>query len=252
MTDPARLLDEGATESELAILRAGAFEEPPAHGPRRLAAAMGLSGSAATAAAQAAGSSLNALLTGSTAKWLIVSSVALGGGAFVYVRHERARETASRPAERVPAEATLPTAGAEPSSPDVPGLAQPAGGSTDIPPPAARPRDRAPVKSTQSSGAAESGARSSSKSIGAEIEELDGVRRSLRAGAPLEALAALDHYDREHAGGALTQEAALLRIEALSASGDTAGARRLAERFLRNNPRSPHKRRITALVGDVP
>ena len=47
MKDPRRLLDGGANDSERALLRAAASEEPPADGALRLAAALGLPAAAA-------------------------------------------------------------------------------------------------------------------------------------------------------------------------------------------------------------
>jgi outer membrane protein assembly factor BamD (BamD/ComL family) len=65
------------------------------------------------------------------------------------------------------------------------------------------------------------------------------------------ALAALRSYAREHPHGALRQEATLLRIEALHRAGDRARARALAERFLADNPNSPHAPRVRALGLDA-
>jgi hypothetical protein len=50
----------------------------------------------------------------------------------------------------------------------------------------------------------------------------------------------------------LRQEATLLRIEALARAGNGPAAKRLADRFLRAQPNSPHERRIRALVGETP
>jgi hypothetical protein len=50
----------------------------------------------------------------------------------------------------------------------------------------------------------------------------------------------------------LRQEATLLRIEALARAGNGPAAKRLADRFLRAHPNSPHERRIRTLVGETP
>jgi len=53
------------------------------------------------------------------------------------------------------------------------------------------------------------------------------------------ALKALDRYDRILKGQKLRAEATLLRIEALSKSGQDQAAAELASRFARQNPTSP-------------
>ena len=72
-----------------------------------------------------------------------------------------------------------------------------------------------------------------------EIEALRVAEKSLSAGAPAEALKALDRYDRVLKGQKLRAEATLLRIEALSKSGQTQAAAELAARFTKQNPSSP-------------
>lgn len=247
MTDPTRLLDAGATDAELAILRAGAAEEPPEHRRQKLAALLGvsagLSASATAAGSKAAAlSSVKALGASVGAKWLVLVSVgAIAGASAVVYQHRRAG-TAPPPANAtavsnvdVPAEKPVEPK-PQPAVADAPSVPAPAN------------RQGASAKAPQTS-AAEPSTRSGAKSIGLEIEQLDGVRRALRANAPAEALRLLDGYDRDHAGGVLAQEAVLLRIEALAAAGNTAAARSLAERFLKDNPKTPHRRRISTLVG---
>jgi len=47
----------------------------------------------------------------------------------------------------------------------------------------------------------------------------------------------------------LGAEASVVRIEALSASGDSARAKSLAEGFLAKNPNSPYAARLRSLTG---
>jgi hypothetical protein len=248
MTDPTRLLEGDATDAELAILRAGATEEPPEPGRHKLAALLGVS-TGVSASVTAAGSkaaalsSVKALGTHAGVKWLVVLSVgALAGGGAIAV-HQRSSRTAPVAANGIEANRVeVPVAKIADTEP------QPLGAEA---PPLPAPVSRQAVSKAPQANAGEPSARGGAKSIGLEIETLDGVRRALRANTPAEALRLLEGYEREHAGGVLAQEAVLLRIEALAASGNTAAARSAAERFLRDNPKTPHRRRISALV-DIP
>ena len=245
MTDPTRLLDGGATDAELAILKAGASEEPPQSGRHRLSALLGvsagLSASVTAGGSKAAAASAAKMLGAHVgAKWLVLLSVGAlaGGGAILY--HQRNTRTAPAPTSTIETNrADLRVAKPTDTEPE---------GRGAEPPSEPAPANRQETKAPQAN-APEASARGGAKSIGLEIEKLDGVRRALRANTPTEALRLLEVYDREHGGGVLAQEAVLLRIEALAASGNTAAARSVAERFLKDNPKTPHRRRISALVG---
>jgi TolA-binding protein len=91
-------------------------------------------------------------------------------------------------------------------------------------------------------------AQQAAPSIAREIEQLDAARDHLSHGDALGALSELDAYAREHATGALRQEASVLRIEALVQSGNRDAARGIAVQFLRDHPQSPHAARVRALV----
>ncbi len=65
---------------------------------------------------------------------------------------------------------------------------------------------------------------------------------------PDEALAALDTYASRFPGGELTDQAAVVRVEALVARGDRGTAERVAAPYLRRNDTSPIARRMRALL----
>ena len=65
---------------------------------------------------------------------------------------------------------------------------------------------------------------------------------------PDEALAALDAYASRFPGGELTDQAAVVRVEALVARGDRSTAERVAAPYLRGNDTSPIARRMRALL----
>jgi outer membrane protein assembly factor BamD (BamD/ComL family) len=78
---------------------------------------------------------------------------------------------------------------------------------------------------------------------------LDQARRALSGGDPAAGIRALDAHRRQFPRGAFTQEAVLLRIQALAQSGNHSAARALAQRFRERHPNSPHLRRIESVLG---
>lgn len=76
-------------------------------------------------------------------------------------------------------------------------------------------------------------------SLSDEVGALDRVRSALSANDAARALQLLDEYDGVLHGTKLTAEATLLRVEALSRSGQRGAAVRLARRFIEANPGSP-------------
>jgi hypothetical protein len=234
--DPERLLSGGGTAAERLLLGAGAAEEPPSGGAAHLAAMLAppLAGppgpsTAPPPAAPGTSGALGAL----GAKWAIVAA-ALGGAALVIAT--RAPEERPAPAVVAPA-ARTPELAAPPPEVQSPPVEQ----GVETSAPVENPRKRV-----------ESAAASGTPSIAREIRTLDQVRALLAKGDGRRALAELDRYRAEAPRGALGQEATLLRIEALVAAGDRPSARRLAQRFLREHPGTPHEKRVRALTGAAP
>jgi hypothetical protein len=89
-------------------------------------------------------------------------------------------------------------------------------------------------------------------SLTAEIASLDLARSALADGDAKRALRNLDAHDHDFPNGALAQEAVMLRIEALVATGDMNGARAVGHRFLVGHPDSAHADRIRTLLGETP
>jgi hypothetical protein len=81
-----------------------------------------------------------------------------------------------------------------------------------------------------------------------EIIALDGVRQASASGRPRAALALLDEYASKFPKGKLREEALVLRIEALHASGDQAAAEKLAHRLLADSPNTPYAARVRAAL----
>jgi len=96
---------------------------------------------------------------------------------------------------------------------------------------------------------APSGATTTADSLTRELALIDAARRAVARGDGSGALRQLDTYSRRYPKGALRTEASVLRIEALIAKGDRAGAKRLGNAFLLRSPNGPYARRIRSLLG---
>jgi hypothetical protein len=101
------------------------------------------------------------------------------------------------------------------------------------------------MPSSARSGTASSN--SSDSQLTKEVQSLDAVRDTLSRD-PERALKMLAAQQHEFAHGALLPEAILLRIEALSASGQQAAAQALGREFLAAYPGSPHAEMVRGIV----
>jgi hypothetical protein len=82
-----------------------------------------------------------------------------------------------------------------------------------------------------------------------EIRLLDQARSAVRSGASARALRTLAKYEQRFPRGQFRQEVQVLRMEALSQSGESGRAAVLAKKFLAEHPNSPHVERVEK-VGD--
>jgi TolA-binding protein len=82
-----------------------------------------------------------------------------------------------------------------------------------------------------------------------ELASLDSARALLARGDAQGALARLDAYARAYPKGRLQLEAEVMRIDALTKSGQTGAAKKRAEAFLRKYPNSVLASRVRALLG---
>jgi hypothetical protein len=222
MTEPRRLLHGEGSDEERRLLAAGAAEEPPAHGQKRLALALGL-GAAPWHPAEAAKASSRAALPKLVGTKLALKALlALGAGAALAVTLVRF------------------SPGAQRSAPE------------SVAPPVARSTKQAegptPVTQTPRAGGVEVGSSAPAQgkemlmqgAIADEVARLDAAQRALSAHDPELSLARLDGYARRYPHGSLLPEALRLRIAAELARGDARRARELSRDFLRVYPDSPH------------
>ena len=233
MSEMRRYLDAGGDDPKVALLRAGDAESPTSEARLRTLAAVGTaivgSTTTATGASKLGGAAL--------LKWMGVALLVAGAGVYLGRSHVRAAHA--------PAAATSPTSVtvqlAPTTAPTVEALLAPAAPAASAP--EARPSSHPLVVARPPSSAPAGG------SLSDEIATIDEASRAVAAGDANGALRVLDRYQRDYPHGALSPEATTLRIQALLLRGDRAGANALADRFLAQNPDSPHATRIRSLLG---
>jgi len=155
-----------------------------------------------------------------------------------------------------------PPAATAPAGPSVGSLpideptvaAAPTAASTTAPP-VASPRAAAPRAASSSEEAAFAAMalgrahdKHSAWSMAEELKRLDSVREALRSRRAADAILYLDAYRKQFPAGAMRTEALVLRVEALLAAGNRAGAERQAEVLFRASPEGRHADRVRALL----
>ncbi len=247
---PRRLSQGDPASLETRLVRAARADAPPPGASGRAMAALGLGAAAATSVA--AGSAAASTTTASTAAASTAAastaaastaaastaakgflgaglSTWLAGGAIVVAatggvlaldatssRAPTSPVASAAPSSAIPrVEARSPvhvvdprpitstSATADEASPD----ANPRGFAV---PTVAAPSVAAPRASASPVASASAGP----STLSHEVELIDGARSALAEGDPARALTTLDRYDREHPGGVLAPEAALLRTKA--------------------------------------
>lgn len=238
MTDPTRLIEEaGGDALEGSLLRLAREEGPSADGRRKILAAIA-AGSAASLATQTAHATSSAGKGMAVAKWgaLAVAAVAIPAAVLLSAGGEGAAPQAPPSSLTAPATVVKPTS-LEPVPVTENGPAPVSLDDLPVLPdaPAAQP--------SSPSG------KQPQASLADEVAQLQKAKLALKGGDPKQALAELSTYSQRFPRPALGTEAAVLRIEALSQSGDTARAKALAESFLAKHPSSPYAARLRTLAG---
>ncbi len=229
MTDPQRLVDQGADDFELSLLRSARLDVGPEDARVRCAAALG----AATLLGAKAGA---ASAVGLIVKWIGIGAV-LGLGAAGAVKVGKL--TLSRPTAPAPIPMSAPAIGVRPEP-----VAQPSVTVPPLPtePRAARSVDRTPRIASATFAPADD-------TLDREVRLLDTARSALARGDTASALGALDRRDREFPGGALGPEALVIRVQVQLALGNRAAAEAAARRLLAKNPDSAQARTLRTLLG---
>lgn len=92
---------------------------------------------------------------------------------------------------------------------------------------------------------------SSSRSLAAEVAQLDAARTALEIGAFDAAKRLLLQFHQKFPQGELRVEAMVLRLEVLAASGERAAMQREGARFLADHGNDPHADRIRQLTDEA-
>jgi hypothetical protein len=234
MTGPTRLTEEaGGDELETSLLQLAKSEGPSAEGRRKILAAIA-AGGAASLAAQTAKAASGAGAKSAALKWGLLGAAALAVPALLLLRGaaDRAPQPLSPSVIRAPAAAvttSAPASAAEGPAPltveDLPAL-----------------KNAAPASAAPSVPRAQG-------SLADEVAQLQKAKLALKAGNPSQALSELSAYAQRFPRPMLGAEATVVRIEALSASGDSRRAKALTEGFLAKNPNSPYAARLRKLTG---
>lgn len=234
MSEPTRLIDEtGADALELSLLRLARSEGPSATGRRRMLAGVAAMGVASLASQSAEAAKLGAHGLASGVKWALLGIAAVALPSVLWLRGEEPTPLAKQTppaALRAPAsEVTPPAAPAHADGPAPLTL-------EDLPPlPADEPTASPGTKLAQGS-------------LAEEVAQLQKAKLALKAGSHAEAITELNVYAQRFPRPRLGAEATVVRIEALSASGNAPRAKTLAESFLAKNPNSPYAARLRSLT----
>ncbi len=281
MTAPRRLI-EADDELERDLIRSAHADRPSHRALERMLLGLGveLSHLPSAMASPTPGVATSGKIAGTVlAKWL-VTGVAIGVAAISgaqavgrALEHEGARAveapkravapstpSAGSASYRVspgPREGTPSMAQTSPSSPPSArprAAASPAPEAAGVPfplafaPVASEPSAVSPGLRAVGSFALET-AQAPPASLAAEMRVLDAARRVLASGDPRSALATLVKYEQAFPNGALRPEASVLKVRALLAAGDRAGAEALGQRIIEHAPRSEHADAVRAALG---
>jgi len=238
MIDPTRLIEEaGGDPLESSLLQLARNEGPSTDGRRKILAAIAAAGTAslATQQAQAASTASKGM---TVAKWgiLAVAAVAIPTAIFLL---RGADESPTPPKATAPTELKAPTEAQATPSP---------GPEADAPAPLAL-EDLPTLPSVASATGSAPSSKQPQGSLADEVAQLQKAKLALKGGSPTQALAELVTYGQRFPRPMLGAEATVLRIEALSQTGDRARAKTLAEGFLAKNPNSPYAARLRSLTG---
>lgn len=208
------------SEFERQLLEAARAERPSAELSARMADALGLPTPVnLSPPLQAA--------KGAVSAWIGLSALAILGGSVLlwalWPRHSAEPVAPTEPKVQLVAQQAPPP---QPLSAPALGDAR----STEAAPlaPSSRPASKPSVPIASARG-----------DLREEIRLIDAARAAVANHAADQALSLLQRYSATYPGGVFGQEASVLRMEALSQSGQQARAKTLAREFLARHPNSP-------------
>ncbi len=257
MNEPRRLNQSGGVSQRL--LDSASIDKPSVAARRRAQLLAATANSFATTRPGASGTPAAAsrASTGKTlATWIVVGaaasvSVAFLGSQLLDSNAGRSAASLGPPAMSVLGEPATPPPVAPAQSPEI---------ASEPPSPQRALSPSAAVKPTPStsvvepwipspvaipSGTVARGATAPrSRAFFDEVEDIEAARSAIARGDDNAALAKLNDYDHAHPNGTLKPESTVLRIQALSNSGNTAEARTLSNEFQSKYPQHPLVQRV--------
>jgi hypothetical protein len=242
--EPRPLLEEDATEVEMALLRAARADGPRKEAAvRALAAIQGLSPSTGLPADLGLPQGAAAPVGHAALRWakIIFIATGLAGAAAVTYHFTGARPGTPPALPSVPEPVPVAAPDEIPPSPEV---------REDV---GARPEEeRARARRTvPSARARDESAGSLDSSLGKETKLLDRARESLDAHRASDALRLLADYQRRFPNGRLRPEAMVLRLAALVQAGKTEAADSLASQLLADEAYKTYASRIRSLLREA-
>ena len=266
MTEPRRLIHGGGDELSAELMRSALDDVPRPGAQRQLLVSLGAAGTVLAASAAAKGAALAgsaagqagvagsagavgaaAAGTGTAAKtavtttllfkWIgigvVAGGVATGAAVGVSQFTGEPQQMPAASASSATVEVSARTGQAPHQTGGVPQL---------------NPAAEEPVEAEAPSVARFTSPAAAPSGLASEISLLDRARSALDGGDTNAALAALDEHGAKYDTGALTEEAELLRLEALVQRRQTAAALSQGRAFLAAHPRSPHAGRVRRLM----
>jgi TolA-binding protein len=239
MTEPQRLLEQGATDAERALLQSARADRPPEGASERaLIAIEALSASGGAGAAAAAHAIKLSVLT--KVGWVALVGLGALGVAVLGLRSSGQPSPASEnPATPAPAVQAQPAA-APVEIPTVPA----------IPAPAAAP-EAVPTPPASATGPKHRQTAATDESLSAELRLLDVARAAVDARNPTAAQRALDNHAQRFPQGHLKPEATVLRLAVLVQQGNRAAAKSLAAQLLASGSYKAYEYRIRSLLREM-
>lgn len=248
MKEPHRLLNQGATDAERALLRSASMDGPPDGVVERMMAALDGAPSAqgpgqgSDGTVPDAPAATHALKLATLSKAGIVALLGVAGLTSAVMVHYR--DGSGRAHVRSPA-AAAPAIQAAPTLDPTHGPDHPEGTSLQAKPLALGPSETATESRQQPSPRSDDG-------LAAELRLLDVARAAVNAGNSSAAQRALDSYAERFPQGHLNPEANVLRLAVMVRQGDHAAALSLGRALLASEVYKTYESRIRSLLREIP
>jgi hypothetical protein len=240
MTDLTRLADEvGGDELEAQLLQFARGEGPSPDARRKILAGIAAGGVATLAAGTAKATATAAASKLTMVKWgALVAVVAAAVPAAIWLSKSDEGKTNKAVPSALKAPAT-----------EVKAVPLPPSNPPQAEGPAPLSLDDLPTLPSEAPAVGAAPQTKPQGSLADEVAQLQKAKLALKAGNASQALSELGTYAQRFPRPMLGAEATVLRIEALSASGDSARAKSMATSFLAKNPTSPYAARLRKLTG---